>query len=417
MAMLTVSSQLNIEDFVGQRHFWHKGSLLWNLVQSDRFKNLLFWGPPGSGKTSLARMIATTSKRHFVELSSATSGIADIKGAIRASEEEVAMGRQAHILFLDEIHRLSKSQQDVLLPFLERDVIRFISATTENPGFAVNKAILSRCSVFGFRQLQTSDLEDLITKSLDRKGKSLPPHLVQALANAADGDGRIALNLLNSALDGLPPEALTPDTEVKAFLARLPEIHMKHDAKGDSHYDLLSALIKSLRAGKVQAALYYLARLIAGGEPPGIIARRMLILASEDIGNANPMALVLAQATFAAVESLGYPEARITLSQCCVYLANSPKSNRSYVAINNAISFAEKTGSLPIPLYLTNAHHAFDKSVGRGTSYIYPHDHPEALPGQSYFPDGLNPPDFYEPIDSGAELKLHQTQKFPGKPI
>lgn len=401
--------------FVGQQHIWHPNSLLWNLVHSGHLKNVLFWGPAGSGKTTLAKWIVNKLGIPACQLSSATCSVQDLRQAFAASQESLEKGGEAHILFLDEIHRLNKNQQDVLLPFLESGQIRFIAATTENPGFSVNKALLSRCLVFSFRALAHDDIAKMLQAQLLSWGR---PNLAEAtiflnfLAQAAQGDGRSASYLCEAFCGAWSDRELLPLSEME-LAALMPDLPTRHDRAGDTHYDILSAFIKSMRASKTQASLYYLARLIQGGEPATVIARRMLILASEDIGNAHPFALVLAQSTFAAVHQLGYPEARIPLSQCCIYLCEAPKSNRSYLAIDRAIEFVNATGSPPIPLNLTNAHQAFDKSQGRGASYINPHEASSKAATLPYFPPGLQEPIFYEPGAMGLEQRLHDTPKYP----
>ncbi len=391
------------EDLVGQSKIWAPGTALWKLVHSDSFHALLFWGPPGTGKTSMARLIASLVHRDMTELSAVEAGVKDIREVIRRSREGLELGAKSEILFLDEIHRLSKSQQDCLLPSVEAGHIKLIGATSENPSFSVNNALLSRSLVMAFQKLPSQDLTDLVSRIAQEQGCILSQELANTIARSADGDGRSALNLLEAVLgcrDGRKELELEEVKDTLQLIAR------HYDKGGDFHYEIISAFIKSIRASDPDAALYYLARMIKGGEDPNFIARRLVIAASEDIGNAHPTALVVAQGALAAVKEIGMPEARIILAQATTYLAASPKSNRSYLAIGEALAAVEATGDLPIPLHLRNAPTRFMKEQGYGTSYIYAHDDQKGAARMSNVPESLKGKVFYRPQAQGSEKAI-----------
>lgn len=398
------------EELYGQEGIWSESSTLRRLVTTDRYTSLIFWGPPGTGKTSLARIIAGAAKRHFTPMSAVMHGVKEIRAEIQHSQEMIEQGRPATLVFMDEIHRLNKNQQDVLLPALESGHIKFIGATTENPSFEVNNAILSRSLVFKFNKLGSDGLHQILRRAVahEHSGlvhKNFSEELVTLIGEAADGDVRKALNILD-AIDATV--SCSADEQVGVEHARSCKEFFSayYDKQGESHYDTASALIKSIRAGKVDAAVYYLARMLEGGEDPMFIARRIVIAASEDVGNANPTALLVATSAMQAVHMVGMPEARIMLSQAVTYLASSPKSNRAYMAVNEAIADIKKYGMLEIPLTLRNAPTNLMKEMGYGKSYIYAHDDPQGAAQQEYLPEKLAGKVYYRPLNVGTEAQL-----------
>lgn len=406
-----------MSDIVGQDHILGVNSPLRRLVETDAAHAMIFWGPPGTGKTTLAQMIGRMSDRELIVISAVHASVKDIRGILEDSAAGQRLGQKSLILFVDEIHRLSKSQQDVLLPGLEGGIVRFIGATTENPSFSVNNAILSRCLTFNLKPLSAEALIAMMRRALASGDQTLAniqidETALQMIANAAKGDGRQCLNLLAASAACVRPSpngerAIT--TEVLESLGS--SLPIRYDRDGDQHYDVISAFIKSIRASHPDAAVYYLARMIEAGEDPLFIARRLLISASEDIGNANPTALLVADSTFRAVEVLGLPEARIALSQCATYLAASPKSNRAYNAINAALSDVKNTGPLEIPVHLRNAPTRFMKDQGYGNGYAYAHDDLEGARKLPYLPANLKGRRYYEPLPIGAERQLLETLK------
>ncbi|MBC7660478.1 MAG: replication-associated recombination protein A [Chitinophagaceae bacterium] len=391
------------DELIGQEKIWKEGTPLWKLVHSDRFHSLLFWGPPGTGKTSLARLIGQILQRHVVELSSVEAGVKDIREAIQDSQSRMRLGDKASILFLDEIHRLNKSQQDSLLPSVESGHIKLIGATTENPSFSVNNALLSRSLTLGFSRVDTPALSRRLLAIAEREKIPVDESLALAIADASDGDVRAALNLLEACFSLVEPGKPLTLEDVRPMLATI----VPHfDKKGEYHYDVISAFIKSIRASDPDAAVYYLARMLNGGEDPVFIGRRLVIAASEDIGNASPTALLLAQAALQGVKEIGMPEARILLAQATTYLASSPKSNRSYLSIGDALATVEKTGDLPVPLHLRNAVTKFMKGQDYGKGYVYAHDNPAEAAKISNLPDALKGKKFYNPSQHGSEKAI-----------
>jgi putative ATPase len=403
-------------DLVGQEKIWAKGTPLWTLASDDRFNSLIFWGPPGTGKTSLAHVIGrgTSAKvrRPVVVMSAVQHGVKDIRTQLSLSEDRLARGEASLLIFMDEIHRLSKSQQDVLLPALESGICRFIGATTENPSFEVNAAILSRSLVFKFERHSVDSLCRLITRALIPENAAhyqiertdMTAEVIAAIARAADGDARRAINLLDAVLASAPAEKSPIDVAALSEIG--VSLNLNYDRAGDQHYDTISAFIKSIRASHPDAAVYYLARMLAAGEDPVFIARRIVIAASEDIGNANPTALLVAMNAMQAVQLLGMPEARIILSQAVTYLAASPKSNRAYLAINKALEDVETYGGLEIPMHLRNAPTKFMKEIGYGKGYAYAHDDLKGAQALAYLPKRLQGKRYYEPSDHGVEAQL-----------
>lgn len=402
------------EQVKGQDKIWAPGAPLRRLVEQDAYHSLIFWGPPGSGKTSIARLIGQASQRQLRCLSAVHAGVKDLRAAIEASQAALEQFGKSFLLFLDEIHRLSKNQQDVLLPALEEGMIKFVGATTENPSFEVNAAINSRSLIFKFEKIDKQSIINILKQACEHESitstyqQNLSFSVLEAIANACDGDARRALNLLEAILAGSPNEK---DLELsledlKGFEHCLP---LNYDKKGEQHYDSISAMIKSIRASHPDAAVFYLAKMLDAGEDPNFIARRLIISASEDCGNANPHALNFAVSAAQAVHMLGMPEARIILGQICCLLAASPKSNRSYLAVNAALEAVKQHGGLEIPMHLRNAPTQLMKEWGYGKSYTYPHDDLAAAMQQSYLPAQLKNKRFYEPSDEGFEANIKQT--------
>lgn len=402
---------MNCDEVVGQEHIWREGSPLKKIVEKKAFSSLLFWGPPGTGKTSLAGVISKYTGFKSIHISAVSTTVKEIRAAISESDKNLKSGGSPVILFLDEIHRLNKGQQDVLLPAIENGVIKLIGATTENPSFEVNNAILSRSITFRFHSVTKNSLSRLITNATKifnaEYGTNfhLGKNTLNIILDASSGDARYAINLLDLILSMHTEDSSLVEIESIASLGI--DLKLAHDKKGDSHYDLASALIKSLRASHPDASLYYLARLIEGGEDPSFIARRLLIFASEDVGNANPTALSLATSAMQAVKMLGMPEARITLAQITTYLACSPKSNKSYEAINKAIAHVKRSGSLSVPAHLKNAPNDFLKAQGNSNGYIYPHESAN-YKNLSYLPDEISGTCYYTPSASGVEAKFNR---------
>ena len=399
----------SLDSIVGQTHFLNANFK--RILDSDRWSGFIFWGPPGTGKTTLASVIAQVTKRPFQALSAVTSGVKDIKEVMEQSKLEWRTGRLAHILFIDEVHRLNKAQQDVLLPYLEEGSVRFIGATTENPSFEINNAIASRCVIFHFNPLSEKELLAVISKALP-KTPEIDPAVLERISKVSLGDARRALTLLDHLVLSAPKDKLITleDFELVTHAQSL-----YYDKKSDAHYDTISAFIKSVRGSDPDAAVYYLARMIEGGEDPVFIARRLMILASEDIGNASPMGLVLATSAFQAVHAIGMPEARIILAQATTYLASAEKSNRSYQAIETALATVRETGMLDIPMAIRNAPTTMMKEWGYGKDYKYAHKYDDGWTPMQFLPDAIKNRRFYQPTQNGVEKTLSEFLRKRGK--
>ena len=401
-----------IDEIVGQQHIVGEGTVLRNALLHGHIHSIIFWGPPGVGKTTLANVISHHLQLPFYQLSAISSGVKEIREVI-----DVAKKQRGAILFIDEIHRFNKSQQDALLGAVEKGIITLIGATTENPSFEVNSALLSRSQVYVLKALERSELEQLlqIAISKDEVLKELPIQLkeTEALIRISAGDARKLLNLLDITVQSLQSKNSSGELLItdKAVMDAAQSRVALYDKKGEQHYDIISAFIKSMRGSDPNAAVYWMARMIAGGEDIEFIARRMVIFASEDIGNANPTAMVMANACYDAVRKLGYPEGRIVLGQCCTYLASSPKSNAAYMAIDEALALVEKTGDQPVPLHIRNAPTKLMKNLGYGKEYQYSHMGEGNFIAQEYFPDALRGTKLYDPGKNAREEELRKFLK------
>lgn len=399
---------VSLDDFYGQEHLTGSQGVIRKLIQNRQLPSIIFWGPPGTGKTTLARILASSTGAAFFQLSAISSGVKEIREVITAAGKE-----KLSVLFIDEIHRFSKSQQDSLLGAVESGLITLIGATTENPSFEVIQALLSRCQVYVLNSLNENDLTRVLKNALEKdewlRSKNITVAETEALFRLSGGDARKLLNLLELTVASTDSLSVSISNEMVIQAA-----HQKtalYDKQGEQHYDIISAFIKSIRGSDPNAAVYWLARMIEGGEDPLFIARRMVILASEDIGNANPTALVLANACFDAVNKIGYPECRIILSQCAVYLASSPKSNASYLAIEAALAEVKKSGNQPVPLALRNAPTSLMKEFGYGVDYRYAHDYESNFVVQEYLPENLSGFKFYEPGNNPRENEIRNFLK------
>jgi putative ATPase len=403
-----------LEDLIGQEHLSSPSSFLHKAIKSGNVPSLILWGPPGVGKTTIANIIANEIKAPFYTLSAISSGVKDIREVIEKAKFQMGV-----VLFIDEIHRFNKSQQDALLGAVEKGTIRLIGATTENPSFEINGALLSRCQVFTLNSLGKSELETMMRQALEKDSdlKKITVELkeIDALLRISGGDGRKLLNLLEIVIDGINENPCVITDEIVMKIAQ--QKVALYDKSGEQHYDIISAFIKSIRGSDPNAAVYWLARMIEGGEDVKFIARRLVILSSEDIGNANPNALLLATNCFEAVKIIGYPEARIILSQCVTYLASSPKSNASYMAINQAQALVREKGDLSVPLHLRNAPTKLMKDLNYGKAYKYSHDFPGNFVEQEFLPDEIKGTKLYEPGENTREneLKKYLSGKWKGK--
>jgi putative ATPase len=408
-----------LADLVGQEHLSNPDSVLQKAITKGKVPSMILWGPPGVGKTTLANIISTTFNSAYYQLSAISSGVKELREVI-----EEAKSKTGAILFIDEIHRFNKGQQDALLGAVEKGIITLIGATTENPSFEVNSALLSRCQVFILKALDEKALHKLIHQAIEKdelfQGQTIEIKETEALFQLSGGDGRKLLNLLELSVEALidieksgSPLVLTNDWVMEVAQTNIA----RYDKNGEQHYDIISAFIKSMRGSDPNAAVYWLSRMIAGGEDVKFIARRMLIFSSEDIGNANPNAFLLANACFDAVTKIGYPESRIILSQCAIYLASSPKSNASYEAINHGLALVDKTGNLPVPLHLRNAPTKLMKDLSYGKDYQYSHLGENNFLEQEYLPDQIKNTALFQPQKNAREqeIKKFLNERWKGK--
>lgn len=403
-----------LQDFLGQEHLLGPGKHLTRLIQTDRLGSMIIYGPPGTGKTTLAMLVANQTKREYVSISAVTSGIQDIRNVTKQAEEDLGLYGRGTLLFIDEIHRFNKTQQDALLPFVEKGILTLIGATTENPFFSVNKALLSRCQILEFKPLAPEEIKRAVQRALDEDivlstmKIELTQPAVDYLAVLSNGDVRTALNALEiAALSSEPKEEgtfITPEDIRESVQVK----HALYDDGGDEHYNTASAFIKSIRGSDVDAVLYYLAVMIKAGEDPRFIARRLIISAAEDIGLANPQALGIAVAAHDAVQLIGMPEGRIPLAEAAVYLAMSPKSNSAYLAIDRALAYLDESGRQMVPIHLRDTAYQGAKTFGHGEGYLYPHDYPEGYVPQQYLPDEAIGQRFFTATDHGEEEEYYQ---------
>ncbi len=398
----------NLQEFIGQKHLVGEGAVLRKMIDSNHLSSMIFWGPPGVGKTTLAKIIASTLNRPFYILSAINSGVKDVRDVIEKAKNSRFFTAPNPILFIDEIHRFSKSQQDSLLGAVEQGLVTLIGATTENPSFEVISPLLSRCQVYILNSLEKEDLLILLDRALTTDYEISQRKVVvkedEAMLRFSGGDARKLLNVLELVLNTEPSEEviITNDLVIKSLQENLA----LYDKKGEMHYDIISAFIKSIRGGDPDAAVYYLARMLEGGEDIKFIARRMLILSSEDVGLANPNAFLMAQNTFDAVHKIGMPESRIILSECAIYLATSPKSNSAYEAIDAAIAEVKDSGDLPVPLHLRNAPTKLMKDLGYAKDYKYAHAYEGNFVDQDFLPEKIKDKSFYKPQNNPTEEKI-----------
>lgn len=405
-----------LDEIVGQQHIIGKDKLLYREIAADRLQSVIFYGPPGTGKTTLAMVIAHTTSSRFCQINATAAGKKDMEAVIREAKDQLGMYGKKTILFIDEIHRFNKSQQDYLLPFVEDGTVTLIGATTENPYFEVNQALLSRSVIFELHPLTPKDIRTLLERAVSDPERGMGAYHVKVTEEALDflsemsgGDARRALNALELGVLSTPKDekGFIP-FDLKTAQECIQKRVVLYDKDGDSHYDTISAFIKSMRGSDPDAAVYYLARMLYAGEEPAFIARRIMICASEDVGNADPQALQVAVSASLAVERVGMPEARIILAQAAIYVASAPKSNASYMAIDEALSLVRKKESAPIPSYLQDSHYSGAEKLGRGIGYRYAHDYPDHYVEQQYLPDAYKDKIFYRPTENGYERKIRE---------
>ena len=398
----------NLEEYIGQKHLVGEGAILRKMIESGRVPSFLLWGPPGVGKTTLAQIIANTLDTPFYTLSAINSGVKDVREVIELAKKNQFFNTKSPILFIDEIHRFSKSQQDSLLGAVETGVITLIGATTENPSFEVIRPLLSRCQVYVLQSLGKEDLEELahraLTQDIILKDRDIELKETDAILRFSGGDARKLLNILDLVISSEVSDKITITD--KLVTERLQENPAAYDKGGEMHYDIISAFIKSIRGSDPDAAIYWLARMVAGGEDPKFIARRLVISAAEDIGLANPNALLLANACFEALHKIGWPEGRIVLAETTIYLATSPKSNSAYMSIDEAIALVNETGNLPVPLHLRNAPTKLMKELNYGKEYKYAHSFENNFVQQDYVPKEIKGRQFWKPQQNASESKI-----------
>jgi putative ATPase len=402
----------SLEEFVGQEEIVGEGTLLRKAIAEDRVPSMILFGPPGSGKTSLAFVIANITKASWERLSAVTAGVSEVRKVIERAKERRKIGGKT-ILFIDEIHRFNKAQQDALLPAVEDGTVILIGSTTENPFFEVNSPLLSRCRIYTLKPLSQNEVKKILLRAMEDKERGLGNEeiffekgVVDLMASLSNGDARVALNLLEMTFENAPEEKGVKKITKKLVEEASQKRFIYYDRAGDYHYDTVSAFIKSLRGSDPDAALYYLARMIKAGEDPKFIARRMVIFASEDIGNADPQALVIATAAFQAVQFVGFPEARLNLAQAAIYLATAPKSNSVIKAIDKALKDLEEEPPYPVPKHLRDSHYPGAKKLGHGKGYKYPHDYSQGYVEQDYFPSEKKKRSYYFPKEVGFEREI-----------
>ena len=404
-----------LTEYLGQEHLLGPGKLLRQLIETDQLTSLIFWGPPGSGKTTLARIIAGATKAHFIFFSAILSGIKEIREIVREAEDIRKFRGLRTILFVDEIHRFNKSQQDAFLPYVERGVFTIIGATTENPSFEVIAPLLSRCKVLVLKPLTAEEIKDILRNALDdgerglgALGLTIEDYALDFMAGQAGGDARVALNTLETAARLAKDGVITLDTTREAVQKK----PLLYDKGGEEHYNVISAFIKSMRGSDPDGSLYWLARMLEAGEDPIFILRRMVILTAEDIGNADPRALQIAVAALQGFQLVGMPEGRIIMAQAVTYLATAPKSNASYAGIDAALAEVRTSGALPVPLHIRNAPTKLMKDLGYGSGYRYAHDSAEGYVTQEYLPDKLSGRNFYNPAGHGYEKTINERMEW-----
>lgn len=411
---------VRLEEVAGQQHIIGKDKLLYRAIQADKLSSIIFYGPPGTGKTTLAKVIANTTSAEFTQINATSAGKKDMEEVVRQAKDSQGMYGKKTILFIDEIHRFNKSQQDYLLPFVEDGTIVLIGATTENPYFEVNGALLSRSVIFELKPLEKEDIKAILRRAVTDKEKGMGSYdavlaedALEFLADVANGDARAALTAIEL---GVLTTPRSEDGKIHITLEVASECIQKrvvqYDKTGDNHYDTISAFIKSMRGSDPDAAVYYLAKMLYAGEDIKFIARRIMICASEDVGNADPNALVVAVSAAQAVERIGMPEAQLILSQAVTYVASAPKSNASCLAIGRAMEIVKTTKTAPVPVHLQDSHYKGAQKLGHGQGYLYAHDFPNHYVKQQYLPDGLTEEKFYEPTENGYEKQIKSHLKF-----